>query len=74
LELLSDYRANHPQWEAAVDLLPAAQSFPQLASWYRVKYILGDGVFSIYRMDTPVEEIPNVLKDMDNLVEELLDD
>ena len=72
LDLLADYRTGHPQWDEAVDLLSVAQGYPQTASWYEIKFILGDGVYSLFRMDIPGENISDVLTDMDATTEELL--
>ena len=43
MELLKDYGNSHPQWNAALALLPNAGIQPQLASWRKVQIMLGDG-------------------------------
>jgi len=71
IDLLADYRTNHPQWGAAVDLLPFAKGAPQRASWMQVRYVLGDGLSYLFRMNTPVENLENILAEMDVLAQEL---
>jgi ABC-type glycerol-3-phosphate transport system substrate-binding protein len=71
LSLLNTYRREHPQWSAAVDLLPQMTGVPQLASWRTVRYALEDGTFSIFRLNIAVEDIPAVLTEMDATAEEL---
>lgn len=71
LNLLADYRLAHPQWGAAVDLLPFAQGVPPRASWFQVRYVLGDGVSYLFRMNIPVENLDGILDEMDRLAQEL---
>jgi hypothetical protein len=47
---------------------------PQLASWRVIRYVLEDGAQSIFRMNVPSAEIPNVLAEMDATVEDLTGD
>ncbi len=49
MDLLKDYRDSHPQWKAALALLPDAQIQPQLASWRKVQIMLGDGFSYMFR-------------------------
>ena len=71
LDLLTAYRSAHPQWNAAVKVLPLAQGVPQRADWRTLRYVLADGTLSIFRMDVPLAEIPGVLAEMDATAEEL---
>ncbi|KAF0106297.1 MAG: hypothetical protein FD146_2666 [Anaerolineaceae bacterium] len=71
LDLLAGYRSAHPQWGAAVDALSLAHGVPQRADWRTVRYVLADGTLSIFRMDVPVSDIPNVLAEMDATAEEI---
>ncbi len=68
---LSDYRSGHPQWDAAVKLLPFAQGVPQLGSWSIIRYVLQDGATEIFRMNLPFDQIPAVLEEMDATAKEL---
>lgn len=65
LAALADYSLEHPQWDAAVGYLSAAETVPRLASWRTVRYVLGDGALHIFRFDLPLEDIPAVLEQMD---------
>ena len=58
LDLLSGYKDSHPQWSAAVGLLPQAQIKPQLASWRKVQIMLGDG-FS-YMFKPGIDNLPAI--------------
>jgi len=49
MELLKDYSNSHPQWNAALGLLPNAGIQPQLASWRKVQIMLGDGFSYMFR-------------------------
>jgi multiple sugar transport system substrate-binding protein len=64
LDLLKDYKNNHPLWAAAVKLMDSAGIEPQLASWHTVKYVLDDGTNSIFRLGIPAQDIPDVLAQM----------
>jgi multiple sugar transport system substrate-binding protein len=71
LQALADYRSAQPQWEAAVGALGLARGTPELASWRSVRYLLEDGLGSIFRTDMAVDKIPAVLAQMDAMAEEL---
>jgi len=71
LDLLGDYKNSHPQWAAAVDLLPQAQIQPQLASWRKVRVMLGDGWDAMFRVNTPAGEIAKVLAIMESTSRDL---
>jgi ABC-type glycerol-3-phosphate transport system substrate-binding protein len=69
--LLTDYEAGHPGWAAAVDLLPQGRITPQLAAWRTVRVALGDGFSFMYRVDTPVGQVPAILAQLDAIVTDL---
>ncbi len=66
LEMLGDYQKSHPQWAAAVGLLSQAQMEPQLASWRKVRIMIGDGFSAMFQSNTPVGRIAEVLAIMEN--------
>jgi ABC-type glycerol-3-phosphate transport system substrate-binding protein len=68
MSLLTDYEAGHPGWAAAVDLLPQGRITPQLAAWRTVRVALGDGFSFMYRVDTPVGQVPAILAQLDAIV------
>ena len=68
---LADYRNEHPQWAAAVELLPQGQPQPELAAWRMVRVIMGDGFDHIFRMDIPSGQVAATLAEMDRIVTEL---
>jgi ABC-type glycerol-3-phosphate transport system substrate-binding protein len=71
MSLLSEYSAGHPAWEEAVQLLPQGRITPQLAEWRRVRVALGDGFAFMFRVDTPVGQVPAVLAQLDSIVTDL---
>ena len=71
MSLLADYAAGHPQWAEAVDLLPQGRTTPQLAAWRTVRVALGDGFNFMFRVDTPVGQVPAILAQLDAVVKDL---
>ena len=71
MTLLSDYRTSHPQWDAAVALIPNGHIQPQLASWRTVRVMVGDAVTRIFRVNMPSGQVSAVLAQMDSTVREL---
>jgi multiple sugar transport system substrate-binding protein len=67
LELLGDYKKTHPQWAEAVDLLPKGELQPQLASWRKVKVMLGDGFDHMYRVNVSSGQVAAILAQMESL-------
>ncbi len=72
LELLADYQKSHPQWAAAVALLPQAQMEPQLASWRKVRVMIGDGFDAMFRSNTASGRVAEVLAIMDSTADDLM--
>jgi multiple sugar transport system substrate-binding protein len=71
MDLLTDYADGHPQWAGAVDLLPQGRTTPELASWRTVRVALGDGFNFMFRVDTPVGQVPTILAQLDAVVRDL---
>jgi multiple sugar transport system substrate-binding protein len=71
MSLLTDYEAGHPAWAEAVKLLPQGRITPQLADWRTVRVALGDGFSFMYRVDTPVGQVPAILAQLDAIVSDL---
>ena len=71
MDLLKDYSNSHPQWSAALALLPSAEIQPQLASWRIVRIMLGDGFADIFRQNIPAGRVAATLADMDSTVRDL---
>jgi multiple sugar transport system substrate-binding protein len=68
---LGEYRKSHPQWSAAVDLIPAAQNEPQLASWRQVRVMVGDGFDAMFRSNTPAGRVAEILAIMERAASDL---
>ena len=66
MNLLADYAAGHPQWAAAVKMLPEGKRSPQLASWRVVRTMLGDGFSDMFdtirHPDLTEGQVPLILK------------
>jgi ABC-type glycerol-3-phosphate transport system substrate-binding protein len=71
MNLLADYEAGHPAWAEAVKLLPQGRITPQLAAWRTVRVALGDGFDFMFRVDTPVGQVPTILSQLDAIVTDL---
>lgn len=71
LELLKGYKVGHPQWGAAVDLLPQAQIEPQLASWRKIRVMLGDGFESMFSSNIPAGRVAEILAIMESTSSDL---
>ncbi len=71
MDLLADYKKTHPQWAEAVTLLPQGEIQPQLASWRRVKIMLGDGFAHMYRVNLPSGQVALVLAQMQSTASDL---
>ncbi|HEX8991744.1 MAG TPA: extracellular solute-binding protein [Anaerolineales bacterium] len=71
LELLGDYQKTHPQWTAAVNLLPQAQMEPQLASWRQVRIMIGDGFTAMFQSNTPAGRVAEILAIMQSTAHDL---
>ena len=71
MDLLADYADGHPQWVSAVSLLPQGRTTPQLAAWRTVRVALGDGFSFMFRVDTPVGQVPSILAQLDAVVRDL---
>jgi ABC-type glycerol-3-phosphate transport system substrate-binding protein len=67
LSLLGDYEKTHPQWAQAVKLLPQGEIQPQLASWRKVKTLLGDGFTHMYLVNVPSGQVPAILAQMESI-------
>jgi ABC-type glycerol-3-phosphate transport system substrate-binding protein len=71
MDSLATFRAARPQWEGAVGALDLAQNVPQLASWRKVKYVIGDGLSTIFQNNTPEGQLPSILTEMDALAQQM---
>jgi ABC-type glycerol-3-phosphate transport system substrate-binding protein len=75
MSLLADYAADHPQWAAAVEMLPEGRQAPRLASWRVVRTMLGDGFGDMFdtirHPDLTEGQVPLILKEMDATVADL---
>lgn len=67
---LTDYAAEHPAWDEAVNLLESARPAPTLPSWEKTKWMLGDGFEEIFRLGLESGQIPLILAELDRAVRE----
>jgi ABC-type glycerol-3-phosphate transport system substrate-binding protein len=71
MSMLGDYQKTHPQWKQAIDLLVLGEMQPQLASWHKVKIMLGDGFMHMYRVNVPSGQVPVILAQMESISRDL---
>ncbi|HMB25754.1 MAG TPA: extracellular solute-binding protein, partial [Anaerolineales bacterium] len=75
MDSLADYSAGHPQWAAAVKLLPQGEMTPQLASWRMVRVMLADGFRDMFdtirHPDITDGQVPLILRQMEATAQDL---
>ena len=64
MELVAPYRRAYPQWENAAGTLDLMKTAPELAAWRKVRYLLEDGVKTMFQVNLPLEGIPALLEEM----------
>ena len=73
LDLMADYAKNNPQWAAAAGWLNGkTQSLPVQSWWRVVQRVLEDGSGQVFQPFITADKIPDVLKELDATVVELL--
>jgi multiple sugar transport system substrate-binding protein len=70
LDMIGPYRLALPQWDSAVETLNRAQDVPQLASWRKVRYVLEDGMTTVFQTTLSADQLPFVLEEMDSMAQE----
>jgi multiple sugar transport system substrate-binding protein len=71
LEYLKTYSANHPQWAAALKLIPLARNEPAFQSWGQARWALRDAATQLFRSYFTIDQVPSLLSYLDNFVAEL---
>jgi ABC-type glycerol-3-phosphate transport system substrate-binding protein len=71
LPMLSGKRASSSLWEKVLEFMPYAQVEPALASWRSLRCALSDGMAQLTGPDFKGEQIPALLKTLDQLAEEV---
>jgi ABC-type glycerol-3-phosphate transport system substrate-binding protein len=71
LDFLETSLTGDEHWSAAVELLPYARAEPGYASWRVMRWTLGDVMDELLSADFAVGEIPDLLKRLDAVAEEI---
>ena len=71
LEELGDFREDHPQWSAAVDLLPYARVEPGRPSWSLVHFVLSDAGRYLFSPLITIRQVPEILQTLEQTASEL---
>lgn len=71
LDRLGEYRKDHPQWAAALDLLSYARLEPGYASWKTVRLVLSDAGVQLFSPTFKTGEIPELIKTLDSTAAEI---
>jgi len=71
LDLLADYRAQHPVWQSVVETLSYARPEPAAPSWNLVQWMLEDAGEQIFRSYFEIERVPDTLQLLDETANEL---
>ncbi len=70
-ETLQEFATAHPQWSAAVDLLPLARPEPALPSWELVRWALGDAATQLFRDYFTIDRVPDLVRLLDQTADDL---
>ncbi len=71
LELVPASHQKNPQWSAASRLINQMKMHPQSAAWRNARLIVGDGFLYVFRLNLPVSDLPSVLQQMDETIQDL---
>ncbi len=71
MDLVQPYRKANPQWENAALSLDLLQTTPGLAAWRKARYLLEDGVKTMFQVNLPLDGIPALLEEMQGMAVEL---
>ncbi len=71
LEALDDFRDDHPQWAAAVDLLPYTRLEPGRPSWSLVHFVLSDAGRYLFSPLVTARQVPEILETLEQTAAEL---
>ncbi|NPA05871.1 MAG: extracellular solute-binding protein [Chloroflexi bacterium] len=75
LDLIQDYKQENPQWAAAVTWFESDETMkkfePRDASWSAVRRAVGEYASQIFQPDFKAEQIPDLLKQLQQTAEEL---
>lgn len=69
--LLSGYQASHPQWSAALELLPHGRVEPSYPSWRAVRWALSDAGSFLFSPFLSAESLPSLLQELEQTAAEL---
>ena len=61
----------HPQWKAALDLLPLARHEPGFASWGTVRWAVSDAATQIFRYYFEIEQTSRLAELLDQTANDL---
>jgi multiple sugar transport system substrate-binding protein len=62
-----------PQWQAAVEAIQYAQAEPALSSWTNVRWAVSDAATQLFRYYFTIDQVPTLVKLLDNTAQELQD-
>jgi multiple sugar transport system substrate-binding protein len=71
LDLMEGFAARHPQWAAALDLLPYARLEPAYASWSIVGRVLSDAGGFLFSPFFSTDNLPALVEELDQTAAEL---
>ena len=60
-----------PQWTAVINLLPSVQTTPVNVDWPEAKVIWEDASWQLFKADLKTDQIPDLVKQMDQTLKEL---
>ena len=73
LDNMGTFKKANPHWEEATLWIPIVQSPPTLGSWLIVQNILEDAAWQTFQINMTVETIPQLLKQLDLMIPDVLE-
>lgn len=69
--LVEEYAATHPQWSAAVDLIPRGLPEPPHADWRLAAPVLGDATDFLFQSNVQAGQVSALLAQIDRTLQEI---
>jgi len=71
IPLLSEFQDEHPAWQDALQLIPLAKPAPSTEKWAYIKPVFSDLAWQLIQYNSAREDIPFILEQAQDLIEEI---
>lgn len=72
-DLLGNYRRDNPMWGQTLLWIPGSRPAPDLPAWRTARNILSDAAWQTFQANVAIDQVPNLLQQLDELIPEVLD-